>query len=730
MKKILSLLLVLSLAFTLAACGDKDKIEELVCTGEQVLNAAKDACVDPDPVVTTCPDGQELVGDTCQDIVVVVDPTCTATQQLIDGECVDDAVCPTGTSNVNHVCKLDGLVLAGLPDLEVDSGTSVDLLDGVTATGSDGTDYSSSITLQSDTCTIVDGSLFKDTGGACAVTYNVIVDGILAREERTITWVIDPNSVDTLADMRNQEFTDADISDWVIEGTLVLTHDPAGYLVVEVSALGGDPWSQNIGNINHIILPGTEYEVSYTLKTAYAEGRDVTFFVEDVNNGYSKYFEETRTLTNEFQTFTFTFTPDAFNDDTKLGIFLGNTSNPMIGTVIIDSITITAAGGGNVAPVITGADDVVLNVDAEFDARQGVVATDFEDGDLTVYVAVQGVVDVTTPGTYVLTYTVIDFNGGIARVFRTVKVEDKVYMATDILTNGMFDASPWGFWAADWNSTSVTATFDGTQVSFDIADAGPDNWAIQLFQENLQLVNGMDYVVTFDAMSTVGRDIRVKLIDSSGAEVEGDVTLTDTMGTYTVTFLAYTGLTGNVKLDFELGNVGTVAPAASVVTFDNVMVEEWDGAAVVVDSNKVMDSAFEILPTEGWSVWARDWDPVVTATFDVVMGEAVVTYDGYGDAVWQVRLQQTGLTFVPGETYKLTFKAKGDVARDFEVGFYDGGSGQQMMFDLDTEYGFYTWVFTYEIGANSPIEFKLGASPMAAGSMFYLDNVVIEILVD
>jgi len=309
-------------------------------------------------------------------------------------------------------------------------------------------------------------------------------------------------------------------------------------------------------------------------------------------------------------------------------------------------------------------------------------------------------------------------------------IDDLNFVSTDILTNGMFDASYWGFWAADWNATDASISFDGTQVVLDIVNPGPDNWAIQLFQENLQLVNGMDYVVTFDAMSTVGRDIRVKLIDSSGAEVEGDVTLTDTMGTYTVTFLAYTGLTGNVKLDFELGNVGTVAPAASVVTFDNVMVEEWDGAAVVVDSNKVMDSAFEILPTEGWSVWARDWDPVVTATFDVVMGEAVVTYDGYGDAVWQVRLQQTGLTFVPGETYKLTFKAKGDVARDFEVGFYDGGSGQQMMFDLDTEYGFYTWVFTYEIGANSPIEFKLGASPMAAGSMFYLDNVVIEILVD
>jgi len=52
----------------------------------------------------------------------------------------------------------------------------------------------------------------------------------------------------------------------------------------------------------------------------------------------------------------------------------------------------------------------------------GFTASDIEDGDLTSSVVVTGVVDTTTPGTYIVTYTVTDTQGNVTSVNRTVVV--------------------------------------------------------------------------------------------------------------------------------------------------------------------------------------------------------------------------------------------------------------------------------------------------------------------
>jgi len=82
--------------------------------------------------------------------------------------------------------------------------------------------------------------------------------------------------------------------------------------------------------------------ITFTIRTDITAGRDVTFFVEDTNNGFAKYVEETATLSTTFQTFSYSFTPTADNDDTKIGIFLGDMDNAATGLIVIDSITITA----------------------------------------------------------------------------------------------------------------------------------------------------------------------------------------------------------------------------------------------------------------------------------------------------------------------------------------------------------------------------------------------------
>lgn len=147
----------------------------------------------------------------------------------------------------------------------------------------------------------------------------------------------------SLVDVPNQDFTSSDISIWGTEGNVVLTHNASGYLEANVSAFSGAFYQDNIQLGGYFVQAGKTYTITFTVKTDVPAGRNVTFFVEDTNAGYAKYIEETGTLTTAFQTFTYTFTPTVDNDDTKIGIFLGDMDNAVVGLVIIDSIVITVA---------------------------------------------------------------------------------------------------------------------------------------------------------------------------------------------------------------------------------------------------------------------------------------------------------------------------------------------------------------------------------------------------
>lgn len=82
----------------------------------------------------------------------------------------------------------------------------------------------------------------------------------------------------------------------------------------------------------------------------------------------------------------------------------------------------TDAGTDSEAPVLTVPGTIHLAEGASFDPMAGVSAEDAVDGDVTDRIAVQGTVDTSTPGTYVLTYLVTDANGNQAIATRVVMV--------------------------------------------------------------------------------------------------------------------------------------------------------------------------------------------------------------------------------------------------------------------------------------------------------------------
>ncbi|WP_240765072.1 glycosyl hydrolase family 18 protein [Paenibacillus dendritiformis] len=86
------------------------------------------------------------------------------------------------------------------------------------------------------------------------------------------------------------------------------------------------------------------------------------------------------------------------------------------------SITVTEKI--NHKPVIHGATDKTILVGEHFDPREGITATDEEDGDLTDRIAIEGTVDSSAPGTYKLVYTVEDSEGLQASAEREITVID------------------------------------------------------------------------------------------------------------------------------------------------------------------------------------------------------------------------------------------------------------------------------------------------------------------
>ena len=85
----------------------------------------------------------------------------------------------------------------------------------------------------------------------------------------------------------------------------------------------------------------------------------------------------------------------------------------------------TIWGDTNSAPVISGANNITINLGDKFNALSGVTATDKEDGDLTSAIKVAGTVDTLMAGEYTLTYSVKDSSGKETTVTRVVTVFDK-----------------------------------------------------------------------------------------------------------------------------------------------------------------------------------------------------------------------------------------------------------------------------------------------------------------
>jgi hypothetical protein len=195
------------------------------------------------------------------------------------------------------------ITLAGLTDVgfteedKLIAGEVFDLLEGVTALGSDSVDYKNQITFNSDdaACQITDGKLTTNGAKVCTITYSVVVQSKLARANRVIKFSAAPIVMEFTATTKwdNEAIlgtnyvvttTQGAVNTfyyWAVGtnilGTTGVIEVKDDKLIIDQEALGPEGWSLQTMMLTNISLEAKRfYKITFTLTS------DVTRMIDFV----------------------------------------------------------------------------------------------------------------------------------------------------------------------------------------------------------------------------------------------------------------------------------------------------------------------------------------------------------------------------------------------------------------------------------------------------------------
>ncbi|WP_350244051.1 carbohydrate binding domain-containing protein [Deinococcus sonorensis] len=254
----------------------------------------------------------------------------------------------------------------------------------------------------------------------------------------------------------------------------------------------------------------------------------------------------------------------------------------------------------------------------------------------------------------------------------------------------------------------------GHSLKVDITQPGSVNYAVQVRQDGLNVVQQKRYQVDFDAWASAPRHMMVKV---GGGDTRGfaaysgeqDVALTTTASQHhSFTFDMAATTDTAARLEFNLGAAG-----AGQVWIDNVSLKQIGDAPVVQvrpplpDGNLIYNPSFTqndpavpgiagVAGTSYWSTW-EDGSSGLTST--VKNGELQLAVAHVNPANnWHVQLNQTGVPLEQGKSYTLTFKGHSTSPRTVAVVIGENGGSYARYLDktaaLTTTGQTYTYTFT------------------------------------
>ena len=251
-------------------------------------------------------------------------------------------------------------------------------------------------------------------------------------------------------------------------------------------------------------------------------------------------------------------------------------------------------------PVLTlvGIPEISLEAGVDAYIEQGATATDFRDGDLTGLVVIGGdLIDINSPGIYILTYNVSDAAGNSAiQIVRTVTVQD-----TRIPVLTLVGANPQLIEAG-------TAYTELTATALDNID-GDISTSIVTGSSTVDTSTPGTYAVTYDVVDAAGnaatqvtrtvtvQDTTIPVISLVGANpqiIEAGIAYAE------LTATALDNIDGDITASIvtDASAVDTNVPGTYTVTYD-VMDDAGNPASQVIRTVTVQDTTIPVITLVG-----------------------------------------------------------------------------------------------------------------------------------
>jgi hypothetical protein len=557
---------------------------------------------------------------------------------------------PTPTPEVDTVAPL----LFGVTDIVVDQGDTIfTLLSGITAIDNvDGT-ITSRITTS--------GSFNINVVGTYTVTYSVS-DLAGNTTTRTRQIIVREKPKDELY-LINGDFSEplsGSWTHWAGEGGASTATIVDGVLQYNITANGGQWWSNQFSQPNLKITQGKNYKLVFDAKADVARG----MVVKLENTAYVAYLESNVMLTGEWARYELEFfvTMDSITNGKLIfggGTMAGRLENANALTIIyLDNVQFEeiSVSEDTTPPVITGATNKTIATGEAFDPLEGVTVSDNQDITLTpASIVITGTVNNAVVGEYVLTYVLTDASGNSTTVTRTITVVSGLVPSTWLIVNGDFSteqltpmAQPattgWGWHGAGVFSAQIK---DGV-AKIVVEELGTTPFGVQFYLQNREIVQGHIYRISFDAKADIARPIQIALEEGTSRRFDIIVDIDTEWDTYVIEFQHILPGYATGKFAFFLGLVGTTS-VPTTIYLDNVKVETIE--AIVDTAAPVLRGVDDMVIKQGFA-----FNPMANVTlFDAVDKDL-----GLSDVV----VTGTVNTAVTGE-YTLTYTvedASGNVA--------------------------------------------------------------------
>ena len=213
------------------------------------------------------------------------------------------------------------------------------------------------------------------------------------------------------------------------------------------------------------------------------------------------------------------------------------------------------------------------------------------------------------------------------------------------IVNGTFDSgtAPW------WSSANTSLTVNGGRACADVPAGSVNPWDVGIGQNDIPLIDGANYTLTFTALASIPVTIRanVQLNESPyTAPLSRDIALTPTAQTFTYTFTS--GLdSANGSLTFQVG-----VPDAFTFCFDDVSLTSEYSGPPAGGPEQVENGGFD-QGTAGWFAYG-------TTSSGIVNGQFCAEVPGGLANPWDAGMGQNDIALQAGAEYVFSFDASAD----------------------------------------------------------------------